>query len=126
MRKPPSSILAGTDGYVTRLLHVLIAALCKVGARHVDLAPRSCLCIAKVTSHRRWFHASVAQRANEALRTVKFAAVAAHLLARPARFFLKKTVKPVSASVGCAGGGSSFLTRQACFGVLRAGRGKGR
>ena len=64
--------------YPTRLMHVLISTLAKLGARISDLAPRAQLCLAKVLSTSTGFHYSVRDRAG-VCATTKLSSVASKI-----------------------------------------------
>ena len=65
--------------YPTRLMHVLVSTLTKLGAWTSDLAPRAQLCLAKVISTRKGFHNSVRTRAKESIRLLKLSSVASKI-----------------------------------------------
>ena len=65
--------------YPTRLMHVLISTLAKLGACISDLAPRAQLCLAKVLSTSTGFHYSVRNRAKELVRLLKLSSVASKI-----------------------------------------------
>ena len=65
--------------YPTRLMHVLISTLAKLGACISDLAPRAQLCLAKVLSTSTGFHYSVRDRAKELVRLLKLSSVASKI-----------------------------------------------
>jgi hypothetical protein len=74
-----SSSMKSKQLYPTRLMHVLVSTLTKLGACTSDLAPRAQLCLAKVISTRQGFHYSVRDRAKESVRLLKLSSVASKL-----------------------------------------------
>jgi AP-5 complex subunit zeta-1 len=67
------------DLYGTRLMHVLISTLTKLGACSSDLVPRAQLCLTKIVSSKGKFHDSVIDRAKESVRLLKLSSVASNL-----------------------------------------------
>eukprot|EP00742_Colponemidia_sp_Colp-10_P013536 GILJ01015295.1.p1 GENE.GILJ01015295.1~~GILJ01015295.1.p1 ORF type:complete len:1031 (+),score=128.49 GILJ01015295.1:288-3095(+) len=72
--------------HTTKLMHVVITSLTKLAIRFQDLAPRVVLCLTKIVTHKYLFRHSVIAKANESLRLLKFAGIAASLCGAPTTF----------------------------------------
>ena len=62
--------------HAARLMHVLISAMTKLGARVTDLALRVQLCLSKIINHRFTLHRSIRDRAVECLQLLRVSSVA--------------------------------------------------
>lgn len=77
------------DLYLTRLMHVVIGSITKLGSRCLELAPRAQLCLAKIINHRMYLHPSVTDRAHESVRLLHRSSIAASIFTGPSHILHK-------------------------------------